>query len=139
MDQKGTRCNNLIEATAGALNGDIITLMLLAVQKNNLGLGVNLALKRSVHQFKETIGRDLIKLCRIYSSASVKKVGVPVRSSCSGAARTCQNAYFFYRCGRFDTKTIVRECLFRFPYLWASVQLVFIVTHDGQCAHNDSW
>src|SRR6267378_4950186 len=102
MDQKGTRCNNLIEATAGALNGDIITLMLLAVQKNNLGLGVNLALKRSVHQFKETIGRDLIKQCRIYSS------------------------------GRFDTKTIVRECLFQFPYLWASVQLVFIVTHDGQ-------
>ncbi len=31
-------------------------------------------------------------------NASVKKVGVPARSSCSGAAGTCRNAYFFYRC-----------------------------------------
>ena len=105
LQQEGARCNNLIEATAGALNGDIITLMLLAVQKNNLGLSVNLALKWSVHQFKGTIGRNLIKLCRVYPS------------------------------GRFDTKTIVRECLFPFPFLWASVHLVFIVSH----AHEDKF
>jgi len=32
-------------------------------------------------------------------AASVKKVGVPARSGCSGAAGTRRNTYFFYRCG----------------------------------------
>ncbi len=79
LQQEGACCNNLIEDTAGALNEDITTLILVAMQKNNLGLSVNLALKRSVHQFKGTIGRNLIKLCRVYSS------------------------------GRFDTKTIITQ------------------------------
>jgi len=48
MDQKEARCDSLIEATVAALNEDAITLMLLAVQKDNLGLSVGLALKWSV-------------------------------------------------------------------------------------------
>ena len=37
---------------------------------------------------------------------------------------------------KLDAKTIVRECLFAFPYLWASVHLAFTVAqaHDGQFA-----
>ena len=37
---------------------------------------------------------------------------------------------------KLDAKTIVRECLLVFPYLWASVHLAFIVAqaHDGQFA-----
>jgi len=35
-----------MEATAVALNEDAVALMLVAVQKDNMGLGVNLALKR---------------------------------------------------------------------------------------------
>jgi len=36
---------------------------------------------------------------------------------------------------KLDAKTIVRECLFAFPYLWASVHLAFVVVHarGGQC------
>ncbi len=107
MDQKEARCHTLIEATAAALNDDVVALMLVAVQKdNNLGLSVNLALRQSVHRFKETVGGNLIRLCRVYSRGGFNKL---------------------------DAITIVRECIFLFPYLWASVHLAFIVTHadDG--------
>ncbi len=46
MNQKKARCDTLIEATAAALNDDVVALMLDAVQKDNLGLSVKLALKR---------------------------------------------------------------------------------------------
>ena len=46
MHKPEARCDNLIEATAVALNKDVVALMLLAVQKDNLGLSVNLALKQ---------------------------------------------------------------------------------------------
>jgi hypothetical protein len=39
-------CKNLIEATAGALNDDVVTLMLVAVQRSNLELSVKLAVER---------------------------------------------------------------------------------------------
>ena len=46
MGQKETRCDTLIEATAAALNEDVVALMLVAVQKDNVGLSGNIALKR---------------------------------------------------------------------------------------------
>ncbi|KAH9163053.1 GTP-binding protein [Lactarius sanguifluus] len=46
------RCDDLIEKTAAALNGDTVILMLLAVQKGNLELSVKTALKRLVRQLK---------------------------------------------------------------------------------------
>ncbi len=46
MNKQEARCDTLIEATGGALNEDAIALMLVAVQKKNLGLSVKLALKR---------------------------------------------------------------------------------------------
>ena len=46
MHLQNSRCDNLIEATAAALNDDIVTLMLLAVQRDNLQLSVRIALKR---------------------------------------------------------------------------------------------
>ncbi len=106
MDQKEACCDTLIEATAAALNDEVTALMLVAVQKDNLGLSVNLALKRSVHQFKRTVGGNLIKLCRVYSRGGFNKL---------------------------NAKNIVGECVFVFPYLWASVHLAFIVAHaqDG--------
>ncbi len=61
MNRKEGRCDILIEATAAALNKDAVALMLVAVQKDNLGLGVSLALKRSVHKFKGTVGGYLIR------------------------------------------------------------------------------
>ncbi|KAI9432345.1 hypothetical protein H4582DRAFT_2083659 [Lactarius indigo] len=46
MHKQSMGCDKLIETTAAALNDDIVGLMLLAVQKGNLGLSVKLALER---------------------------------------------------------------------------------------------
>ncbi len=106
MNQQVARCDTLLEATAGELNEDVVALMLVAVQKDNLGLSVNLALKRSAHQFEGTMGGNHTELCRVYSSG-----------------------WF----NRHHAKSIVQECLFPFPYLWASVYLSFVVhAHDNQ-------
>ena len=103
MDEKEARCDTLIEETAAALNDDVVALMLVSVQKdNNLGLSANLALKRSVHRFKGSVAGNFIRLCRVYSRGGFNKL---------------------------DTITIVRGCVFPFPYLWASVHLAFIVAH----------
>ena len=98
MDQKEACCDGLIDATAGALNDDVVALMFVTVQRdNNLGLSVNLALKRSVHQFKRT--GNLIRLCRVYSRGGSNEL---------------------------DAITIVQECIFPFTYLWASRHLTFM-------------
>ena len=46
MHMQNSRCDNLIKATSAALSDDIVTLMLLAVQRDNLQLSVNMALTR---------------------------------------------------------------------------------------------
>jgi hypothetical protein len=43
---KDSRCNDLVEKTAAALNEDTVALMLLAVQRGNLELSVKIALRR---------------------------------------------------------------------------------------------
>ena len=45
MHRHGQRCTDLIEATADALSDSVVTLMLLAVQKDNLELNINRAVK----------------------------------------------------------------------------------------------
>ena len=108
MNKQDARCDTLIKATAAALNEDAIVLMFVAVQKDNLGLSVKLALERSVLQFRRTVSWNLIELFRVYS--------------CDGF-------------NKLDAETIVRKCLFPFPFLWASIQLTVIVVHahDGEC------
>jgi hypothetical protein len=46
MHKPNGRCDTLIEETAGALNDDVIALMLMAVQRTNLELSVKIAVKR---------------------------------------------------------------------------------------------
>ncbi len=46
MDKQDARCDALIEATAAALNKNVVALMLVAVQKDNVKLSVNIALRR---------------------------------------------------------------------------------------------
>ena len=46
MHMKDSRCDNLVEETAAALNEDTIVLMLLAAQKSNLTLSVKTALRQ---------------------------------------------------------------------------------------------
>ncbi|KAJ3507126.1 hypothetical protein NLJ89_g6477 [Agrocybe chaxingu] len=45
MHKANARCDELVEKTAEALNHDVVTLMLLAVQRSNLELSVKLAVK----------------------------------------------------------------------------------------------
>ena len=40
------RCDDLIEKTATTLNDDVVTLMLIAVQRGNMELSVKMALNR---------------------------------------------------------------------------------------------
>ncbi len=46
MHKRAGCCKALIEKTAGALNDDVVTLMLLAVQTSNLELSVKMAVNR---------------------------------------------------------------------------------------------
>ncbi|KAN0137575.1 hypothetical protein V8E53_004626, partial [Lactarius tabidus] len=64
MNEKDSRCDSLIEKTAGALNEDGITLMLLAVQKGNLELSVKMALRR-VQRLAEINVKNVIRECLI--------------------------------------------------------------------------
>jgi hypothetical protein len=45
MDKPGKRCIPLLEETADALSGSIVSLMLLSVQKDNLELNIKQAVK----------------------------------------------------------------------------------------------
>ncbi|KAN0132936.1 hypothetical protein V8E53_009301 [Lactarius tabidus] len=80
MHLKDSRCNNLVEKTAEALNEDAVALMLLAVQKGNLDLSVKTALSR-VNRLTE-----------------------------------------------FSVKVLIQECLIPFPYIWASVTELQLMT-----------
>jgi len=46
MHKPNVRCNILVEETAEALNDNVVTLMLLAVQRSNLELSVKIAVKQ---------------------------------------------------------------------------------------------
>ena len=43
MHEAGKCCTELLEKTANALNDNVVSVMLLAVQKGNLELSINLA------------------------------------------------------------------------------------------------
>ena len=46
MHKDGQRCTDLLKLTANSLSGDVVALMLVAVQKDNLELSINDAIKR---------------------------------------------------------------------------------------------
>ena len=48
MHEASNRCNELLEKTANALNDNVVSVMLLAVQKGNLELSINVAVTKSV-------------------------------------------------------------------------------------------
>ena len=52
MQKVETRCHALLEETAEALNSDVLALMLLAVQRTDLGLSVRKAVKWCVFHMK---------------------------------------------------------------------------------------
>jgi hypothetical protein len=48
MHEAGNHCTELLEKTANALNDNVVNIMLLAVQKKNLELSINVAVTKSV-------------------------------------------------------------------------------------------
>ena len=46
MQKHGQRCDGLIDITANALSGDVVILMLIAVQRDNLEPSIKLAIRR---------------------------------------------------------------------------------------------
>ncbi|SRR6266404_693412 len=112
MNRQEARCDTLIETTVAALDEDVVALMLVAVQKDNLVLSVKVALKKSVHQFQRIVG-GISSSRRVHSRGGFNNLGAI---------------------------TIVRDCLYPFPFLWASIHSAFVVAHahEGQCCPNSS-
>ena len=54
MHKRGQQCNELIEKTADELSGGVVSLMLLAVQKDNLELSIKQAVQRHVSMYNES-------------------------------------------------------------------------------------
>ena len=52
MHEAGKRCTELIEKTANALNDNVVSVMLLAVQKGNLELSIYVAVTKSVFSYR---------------------------------------------------------------------------------------
>jgi len=46
MHKDGQQCTDLIKLTANSLSGDVVALMLVAVQKDNLEVSINHAIKQ---------------------------------------------------------------------------------------------
>ena len=46
MHKDGQQCTDLVKLTANSLSGDVVALMLMAVQKDNLELSITLAISQ---------------------------------------------------------------------------------------------
>ena len=56
MHKSGQRCTDLLEKTADALSGSVVGLMFLSVQKDNLALNINQAVKWYVYLHEVRMG-----------------------------------------------------------------------------------
>ena len=90
MHEAGKRCTELLEKTANALSDNAVNLMLLAVQKKNLELSINVAVTKSV----------------FYMNNGLKKIHFNFR-----ACTIIKN-------GESDRKKIIGKCVVAFPYMW---------------------
>ena len=93
MHEAGKRCTELLEKTANALNDNVVSVMLLAVQKGNLELSVILAVIRWVFSY-----RMARKKANFYLSA-------------------CK----MFRSGEEEMRRIIGKCVGVFPYMWILV------------------
>jgi hypothetical protein len=95
MHKSGQRCTDLLEATANALSGSIIGLMFLSVQKNNLELNINQAVKWYVRLYKEMRMRG---------------------------ADSCHRAHSAFQQGG-TTERVIKICILAFPSTWVSCDI----------------
>jgi hypothetical protein len=102
MHKPNGRCDTLIEETAGALNDEVIALMLVAVQRGNVELSVKVAVERLECYHNDGERYIILPQCSVYDDLGL---------------------------GMDDTKDIVKRCLVPFPYLWVSVDVMSVVVH----------
>jgi hypothetical protein len=93
MHEDGQRCTDLIEMTANVLSESLVTLMLLAVQKDNLELNI----KQAVKWYVST-----------YSMTKVRR------------ASSHHRAHSAFKRGDGGTERIIKLCILAFPSIWVS-------------------
>ena len=95
MHEAGKQCTELLEKTANALNDNVVSVMLLAVQKGNLELSIIIAVTKSVFSYR--VAR---KKPQFYFSACTMFRGREEESL---------------------RGKIIGKCLMAFPYTWIYV------------------
>ena len=98
MHKDGQRCTDLIKLTANSLSEDVVALMLVAVQKDNLEVSINHAIKRWVAMYNETR-----------------------MAGCNMQFRS-QDAF---EEGMGSTEVVIKRCLAAFPWMWVSCNIVY--------------
>jgi hypothetical protein len=99
MHKPGRQCNGLIEITASALSRGVVTLMLLAVQReNNLELSINYAIRRWVLLHHRRRMRGAYYPFRVHSALMQ---------------------------GRGSTEEVIKLCILAFPSLWVGRNTAF--------------
>jgi len=93
MHEDGQQCTDLIETTADVLSESVVTLMLLAVQKDNLELNIKQAVKWYVSTYR----------------------GTKVRRASSH-----HRAHSAFKRGDGGTERVIKLCILAFPSIWVS-------------------
>lgn len=92
MHKQG-RCTDLIEITANELDDNVVALMLVAIQRDNLELSIQQAIRRYVHMCTMT---------------SMRRVDHRYRT------------HVKFEQGIVSTEVVIKTCILAFPSLWVS-------------------
>jgi len=104
MQKHGQKCAGLIEQTANALSDGVVALMLVAVQRDNLELGINQAIRWTHQEFGQCKGSPVIK-----------KIIRWIHSD--------------FGQGNESTEAVIKTCMVAFPTLWYWVNLSFFISY----------
>ena len=97
MHRQG-RCTNLIEITADELGDDVVTLMLMAVQRDNLELSMKQAIRRYVCMCAGTKIRRVYRRHRTHVKQDI-----------------------------VSTEAVINMCILAFPSLWVSCNTLLCI------------
>jgi hypothetical protein len=103
VNKPGKQCAPLLEETADALSGNVVSLMLLSVQKDNLELNIKQAVKWYVFVHDGTRMSGAYSHYRVHSA---------------------------FRNGRGSRERVIKLCLWAFPSIWVSCDTEH---HTGNC------
>lgn len=101
MHKQG-QCTDLIDKTANELGDDVVTVMLVAVQRDNMELSV----KQAIRRYSDV---------RICTATRIKRV-----------CRRYRNHVKFEQ-GTVSTEVVIKICILAFPSLWVSCNSRFCI------------